>query len=127
MEPREGRRPGYELSVKIITHLADGSRHGEKHHAVVGVALCVVHGDEDLVAPDNAPDDRVVGKPQVAIRAFVAGEFGLTMNSSTSASLPVRHLIACTSVDIVKRKMFDAVTSFLLMIVSMPIDSARLM
>ena len=49
------------------------------------------------------------------------------MNSSTSASLPVRHLMACTSVDIVKRKMFDAVTSFLLMIVSMPIDSARLM
>ena len=35
--------------------------------------------------------------------------------------------MACTSVDIVKRKMFDAVMSFLLMIVSMPIDSARLM
>ena len=63
----------------------------------------------------------------VLIGAFVAGELGLTMNSSTSASLPVRHLMACTSVDIVKRKMFDAVTSFLLMIVSMPIDSARLM
>ena len=60
------------------------------------------------------------------IGAFVAGALGLTMNSSTSASLPVRHLIACTSVDIVKRKMFDAVTSFLLMIVSIPILSARL-
>ena len=66
------------------------------------------------------------GNPRSLIRDFVAGELGFTMNSSTSASLPVRHLIACTSVDIVKRKMFDAVTSFLLMIVSMPIDSARL-
>ncbi len=35
--------------------------------------------------------------------------------------------MACTSVDIVKRKMFDAVTSFLLMIVSIPMLSARLM
>ena len=61
------------------------------------------------------------------MRALVAGALGFTMNSSTSASLPVRHLMACTSVDIVKRKMLEAVTSFLLMIVSMPIDSARLM
>ena len=32
----------------------------------------------------------------------------------------------CTSVDIVKRKIFDAVTRFLLMIVSIPTLSARL-
>ena len=67
------------------------------------------------------------GSPISPMRDLVAGELGFTMNSITSASLPVRHLMACTSVDIVKRKMFDAVTSFLLMIVSMPIDSARLM
>ena len=67
------------------------------------------------------------GSPMSLIRVLTAGALGLTMNSSTSASLPVRHLMACTSVDIVKRNMFDAVTSFLLMIVSMPIDSARLM
>ena len=67
------------------------------------------------------------GSPISLMRHLVAGELGLTMNSSTSASLPVRHLMACTSVDIVKRKMFDAVMSFLLMMVSMPMDSARLM
>ena len=61
------------------------------------------------------------------MRLRVAGELGLAMNSITSASLPVRYLIACTSDDIVKRKMFDAVISFLLTIVSMPMLSARLM
>ena len=67
------------------------------------------------------------GSPRSLMRLFTAGALGLTMNSSTSASLPVRHLIACTSVLIVKRKMLLAVMSFLLMIVSIPMLSARLM
>ena len=67
------------------------------------------------------------GNPAWRSVDFVMGASGLTTNSSTSASLPVRHLMACTSVSIVKRKMRLAVICFLLTMVSMPMLSARLM